>query len=160
MAKYGWKWSSSNRGCSHNKEELRKSCPNVFAVSSSRNVPSGQERGERMFSQASRNSKCTFCMTIKSSSSFDQSTAITRNFIICLIPEIPRDIVCKTLWLFVRRTLSAGPKDVRLKRELTKLYIFLQSVLIKNCFSFFGDHYFFGDHSWTQSAVLRKGRPL
>ena len=37
--------------------------------------------------------KCTFCMTIKSSSSFDQSTAITRNFIICLIPEIPRDIV-------------------------------------------------------------------
>ena len=33
-------------GCSHNKEELRKSCPNVFAVSSSRNVPSGEERGE------------------------------------------------------------------------------------------------------------------
>ena len=50
---------------------------------------------KRMFSQASRNSKCTFCMTIKSSSSFDQSTAITRivNFIICLPPEIPRDIV-------------------------------------------------------------------
>ena len=122
--------------------------------------PAAKSEEKRMFSQASRNSKCTFCMTIKSSSSFDQSTAITRNFIICLIPEIPRDIVCKTLWLFVRRTLSAGPKDVRLKRELTKLYIFLQSVLIKNCFSFFGDHYFLGDHSWTQSAVLRKGRPL
>ena len=56
--------------------------------------PAAKSEEKRMFSQASRNSKCTFCMTIKSSSSFDQSTAITSivNFIICLPPEIPRDI--------------------------------------------------------------------
>ena len=57
--------------------------------------PAAKSEEKRMFSQASRNSKCTFCMTIKSSSSFDKSTAITRivNFTICLPPQKPRDIV-------------------------------------------------------------------